>query len=159
MPRYDYKCRECGYETEHQHSFKETPEFQCPNCENSILVKFFTNLNFSVPNTRLKRAMNEKRVRELEIRQDLQENHMIEGVQPIGARSIEQVHKEVKASGSMVKEHMQRTIEENENKTRKKQKEWKIGANRRVEQRTIEARKKRAEEEAAKRKITVSKKK
>jgi hypothetical protein len=62
----------------------------------------------------------------------------------------------VKASGSAVKDQMQRTIETNEANTKKKQKDWQIGANSRVKERTLEKRERDAAADAAKRKITVN---
>lgn len=156
MPRYDYKCKQCGHQEEHTHSFKEDHEFLCMQCERSVMTRLIGTPGIAVKHTRLKQMLKDNHRKETEMRQDLRENHMVEKVAPVGAKNIAEVHREVKASGSLVRDSMQRTIEENETKKRKKQKEWQIGANKRVEKRTIEARKKRAEAEAAKRKITVS---
>jgi putative FmdB family regulatory protein len=159
MPRYDYKCKQCGYETEHQHSFKEEPEFKCPDCEDSVLVKFFTNLNFSIRNTTLKRRLKEQYEKETDMRQDLRENHLVEKVAPVAAQTIEQVHKEVKAAGSAVKDKMQQQIALGEEKSLRKRREWAKDANKRVKKRTLEKRERDAAEAAQKRKITVSTKK
>jgi hypothetical protein len=50
-------------------------------------------------------------------------------------------------------------MEQNRKKAKKKQKDWQIKANRRVEKRTIEAREKRAAEAQKKNKISITTKK
>lgn len=37
MPRYDYKCHECGHEYEEQHSMSEM-RTECPKCKQDALV-------------------------------------------------------------------------------------------------------------------------
>lgn len=159
MPRYDYKCKQCGHEVEKAHSFKVTPEFLCPECEGSVMVKIFKTLNFRVKNTLLVQRLKEQHKKEQHMKQELRENHLLENVTPVASGTVEQVYKEVKSSGGAVRETMQRTIEENEAKTRKKQKNWQIGANKRVKERTLEKRERDAAEAAKKRSITVSTKK
>ncbi|MGQ9569673.1 MAG: FmdB family zinc ribbon protein [Thermodesulfovibrionales bacterium] len=34
MPTYEYRCDECGYSFELNHSIKENPTVLCPNCRN-----------------------------------------------------------------------------------------------------------------------------
>ena len=159
MPRYDYKCKQCDHREEHEHSFKLTPEFICPTCEGEVLSRVIGCPGFAMKHSKEARRLRDKHVREQEMRQDLQENHMVEKIAPVGGSSITQVYNEVKASGGATKEQMQKTIEKNEAAKRIKQKEWQIGANKRVEKRTMFAREKRAEEAAAKRKISITTKK
>ena len=159
MPRYDYKCKQCGHVAEHTHSFKVNPEFVCPDCEDSVMSRMIGCPGISVKHNHVANKLRDQHRKEQEMRQDLRENHMIEKIAPIACSGIEQVYNEVKASGSATKEKMQKTIEQNEAATKLKQKQWQIGANKRVEKRTIESQERKAAEAAAKRKITVSTKK
>jgi putative FmdB family regulatory protein len=36
MPTYEYRCDECGYLFELNHSMKENPTVFCPNCKNQV---------------------------------------------------------------------------------------------------------------------------
>ena len=113
------------------------------------------SFSFSTKNTKIKTALKDGYIRNCEMRQDLRENHMVEEVSPIGG-SFRQVYKDIKESGSMVRDRMIEQKQKNEEKTAKKIKEWQIGANKRVERRTIEARKMREKEAASDRKINVN---
>lgn len=42
MPRYDYKCEECGQIVEAIHGMNETPDLQCVQCE-SELSRYYGN--------------------------------------------------------------------------------------------------------------------
>jgi len=160
MPRYDYKCKECGHEAEHEHSFKETPEFLCPDCEGSVMGKTFKKVSFKIKHTKLAAELKSRHFQDKEMRQELAEVHMVESISEINCPGgISQVYHEVKASGSATRDQIQKTIEKNEAISKAKNKEWQIGANGRVKERTIEARKMRAKEAAENRKITVQSKK
>jgi putative FmdB family regulatory protein len=159
MPRYNYKCKQCGHVAEHEHSFKETPEFLCLECEGSVMTKLIGAPGIAIKHGAIARRLRDQHVKEKDMRQDLLENHMVEKIAPVGAESIEQVYNEVKASGSMTKEKIQQTIEQNEAATSKKQKNWQIGANKRVKKRTLEKREKQAAEAAKKRAVSISTKK
>lgn len=158
MPNYDYRCGECLGVEQHFHSFREEPEIACKEC-GAKMGKIFTKVSFSVKSHRaLKQAMMDNSKKESEMRQELKEVHMVEQVSPIGAKNLAEVYREVKASGGSTKEQIQKTMEQNKKKMRAKQKEWQIGANRRVEKKTIESQNRKAAEEQAKRKITVTSK-
>jgi len=155
MPNYDYKCKECGHEAVMSHSFKVKPEFACPDCEN-LMVKVFKSINFSVRNNIVAQRIKDQYVRESDMRQDLRENHCVENLTPMASGTVEQAYREIKDSGNSVRDKMQEQIAQNETESRKKQKEWQIGANKRVKARTLEKRQREAEQAARKRKITLS---
>lgn len=46
MPRYDYKCPECGKIEEHIHSFNETPVYKCED-DNRIMKKIIGSVNIN----------------------------------------------------------------------------------------------------------------
>ena len=49
MPIYDYKCSNCGHQTEVIQKFSDRPKTLCPNCNKESLVKMI-----SAPSFRLK---------------------------------------------------------------------------------------------------------
>ena len=158
MPRYDYKCKQCGHVAEHTHSFKVSPEFLCTECEDSpAMSKMMGCPGIAVKNNHVAQRLRDSHFKESEMRQDLRENHMVEKIAQVACPGgIEQVYNEVKASGGATKEKMQKTIEQNEAATRVKQKQWQIGANKRVEKRTIEKTERKKAEAAKKRAISIT---
>jgi putative FmdB family regulatory protein len=49
MPIYDYKCSNCGHQTEVIQKFSDKPKTLCPNCNKESLIKMI-----SAPSFRLK---------------------------------------------------------------------------------------------------------
>jgi hypothetical protein len=94
--------------------------------------------------------------KDADIRKDLSVNYGVEKVVPIAMRGgIDGVYRDIKASGSQVKESMQREKEVGEKKKKAKQKDWMKGAMKRSPVRTREMLDRKAEKAAKDRSISL----
>ena len=130
----------------------ERPKVFCPDCQ-SPAKKLISAPGIVVHNTGAMRAFVDKAKTEGAARLDLRENYGVEKINPLGGNSFGDVYRDVKATGSKVRDDMQQTREENEKKTQKKQREWAIKANKRAPGRDKFVKDKRAKEAAKKRAI------
>lgn len=48
MPKYDYKCGECGHIQEVTHSIKEDPSVACTKCDSEHTKRYIGNANMRV---------------------------------------------------------------------------------------------------------------
>ena len=152
MPFYDYACTKCDKEFEVLHRIHEKPEVLCPACGKPA-KKMISACGIIIHHTGAMRATRDKIRTESEARADLLENYGVEKVTPVGNQSFAEVYRGIKEQGTSVRDRMQQTREENAAKAKKKQREWAVGANRRVAKKTIAAKEKKASEAAAKRAI------
>ena len=154
MPAYDYRCSECGIEFEVCHGMLEKPDVSCERCGASA-SKIPSACGIVVHDGGAS-AMRDSVVRQHEARQDLKENYGVEGVTPLGGETFDSVYRDIKGSGSMVKDKMQAERAVKEEQSRRKRREWAVKANKRVGKKTREAQEKKAKEAAAARAISVS---
>lgn len=155
MPNYEYRCAKCCVVHEFSHSINEAPIFQCPDCGRAM-SKMISRCNFSVHDTAARNRTTERIRKEHDMVTEMRDDFGIEKFTPLKGNTTETVYRDVKAAPGLVREKMAAEKEKNERKTKAKQREWAIKANRRVAERTAFANEKKAEEAAAKRAITVN---
>jgi len=153
MAFYDYRCSKCESEFEVTHGMMEKPRVKCPEC-GSKASKMPSACGIVVHGGCDK--MRDSIVRNTEAKQDLLENYGVEGVTPLAGNNFESTYKEIKESGSMVRDQMQKTVAVNEAKKKIERREWAIKANKRVGERTRKAAKMKAKEAAEKRAVKIS---
>lgn len=81
MPRYDYKCSDCGLDIEITHSYKDSVT-QCPECDSTSFNKVFSSPLKTVrqvtktkkTGTEVNRAIEESRQDLEQQREELQKN-------------------------------------------------------------------------------------
>ena len=154
MPRYDYACSKCGHEFEITHSMTEAPVVPCEDC-NGPTKKMISACGIVIRSSGARRRVTDHMRRANDSRQDLSENFGVENITPVGGSTLPEVYNDVKSRGSEVREKMQRKKEETENARVRKARDWKKTAEKRAPDRTKILLDKRAQERAAKRKITV----
>jgi hypothetical protein len=132
----------------------ERPRIHCPKC-NSVSKKMVSACGIIVHHTGFVRAVTDHRRTEADARQDLAENYGVEKVSPTGVQSFGEIYSGIKSQGSLVKDQMQAKKETEASRVKTKQRNWAVGARRRVEKKTIDAQKRRAKANAAKRAITL----
>ena len=152
MPNYDYGCTKCNHEFEVSHGMTEKPRIKCPECGSSA-KKLITGCGFIIHNTGAMNAARERAKSEAAMRADLRDNYGVEQISPVGGNSIADVHKDVRQQGSLVRDQMQQKREENERKTKAKQRDWAVKARKRAPMKAKIRDEKKAEEAAAKRAI------
>jgi hypothetical protein len=94
--------------------------------------------------------------REGEMRAELKHDYGIEKFAPIGRNTTADVYRDVKGSGTFVKDQMALETERNNERRDAKMKDWKAKAQRRASKRREEMRQRKEAEAAAKRRITVT---
>ena len=156
MPSYDYSCKECGNVFEITHGMNERPSLMCPRCRGKNIKRAF-----SVPNLGRGRTLARGRVedhgrRHDDMKTDLRENHGVENAVPLGRNTLSDVYGEVKANPSMVKERMQRSEAEAQQKRDAKRKAWTEKANQRLSRRNREVAERKAADAAKQRRITMT---
>ena len=156
MPIREFECGNCEYSFEFFQRTNENPKI-CPACEESgHLRKMVSACAFKSRDNRGESRARDEVTKGVEQRQDLKENHGIEGFSPVGKSSVQDVYDDVKSQGSFVKDKMQETQENNQKANKKKRRKWMEGALKRSPKRRVEMGEKRAAEAAAKRKITLT---
>jgi len=155
MPLRDYECEDCAWRFEFLQKKKEKPR-ECPACGHKNPKQLVSGFAMAVRHNTTASKFRDEMKKGEEIKQELKEDHGIEGISPMGGNTLQDVHDDVKAQGSFVKDKMQETQEKNEKKRREKRREWMKKALKRSPERRITGNEKRAEEAAKKRKITVS---
>jgi len=149
MPYYIYECKDCGLKVEISHGMFESPRLICENCESSNLVKAITSFGII---TKHNNSI-------VDMRQDLKENYGVHDMkisQNPGDNSFQRVYNDIKESGSFVKEKMIQKREENQKKTRERQKEWMKGAITRTPKKAKKIKERKAKEQASKRAIKLT---
>ena len=156
MPIREFVCGNCDYSFEFLQRKKESPR-KCPACEEvGYLQRVISACAFATRNNRMEAKVRDEVTRGVEIKQELKEDHGIEGFSPVGSNTVQDVYDDVKSQGSFVKDQMQETQERNQKANKKKRRKWMEGALKRSPKRRIEMKEKRAEESAEKRKITLT---
>ena len=158
MPLYEYECVDCEEVSEFLHGMDEKPTLACRECESTKLMRLMSASRSHIGHGRVEGLMRDRAKLNSEIKQDLAENHMVEGVSPVAASSLSQVHKEIKDSGSMVKDRMQETMERTAVKKKDERKDWMAKALPRAAKRRPEINKRKAEDAASKRRIVLTSK-
>jgi len=137
MPNYDFSCLACDTEFEAFRLLNSQDPVICPKCKSSKTKKQISCCHFIIHSSAIVRKITDSRKREREAKADLAENYGVENLSPLGrGNSMEKVYKEIKKQGTFVKDKMQQQTILSAAKTRKKQREWAIGANQRVEAKT-----------------------
>jgi len=153
MAFYDYRCGKCEEEFEVSHGMNDEPNIKCPKCKSKAkkmpsICGIVVHGGFS--------AMRDSVVRRSEAKQDLLENYGVENVTPLGGETFDSVYKDIKDSGTKVNDKMQKDKEIKAAQSKAKRREWGKKANKRVGERTRTAAKKKAQEAATKRAVSVS---
>jgi putative FmdB family regulatory protein len=156
MPNYVYACRECEFEFDVFHSILEKPTIPCPKCTSKKTFKTVSACGIVVHNTSRTRAVMDVMRREGDQRADLRQNYGVEKITPLkrGA-TVDDIYREVKAQGSLVRDNMQAQKEIDNAKRKAKQREWTKGALRRTPVRGKMMAEQRAKEAFAKRAVKV----
>lgn len=152
MPNYDYSCPSCELRFEVVHGMNDKPRISCPKCL-SPAIKEISLVGFVIHSNKARSRVLDHVKRTSEQRQDLTENFGVQNVAPVGRESFDQVYNDIKGRGSFVREQMHQKREENENARKKKSREWKQAALRRVPERSKVWKEKQAKENAAKQAI------
>lgn len=152
MPRYDYRCVECNAMQEVTHGINDLPSVLCPSCRKPMR-KLISRCTFSIHNTTANIRAGDNARREQDMRAEIREGFGIEKIRPLSGSTTADIYRDIKAAPGLVRERMAAEKEKNEKKTKAKQRDWAIKANRRVAERTRIANEKKAEEAAAKRTI------
>lgn len=137
MPTYSYLCKNCKHEQDVFHSMNEKPEINCPDC-NGLMTKAPCMFSIGHGESRLQRLQKDKVKRHSEMKEELYRDYGVEKIEPVQQRSFDDIYRDVKSSGGLVKEKFAATSEMNAKKTKEKQREWKRKAATRVEKRTQE---------------------
>jgi len=152
MPLYEYRCDDCGNVTEKLHAYNKKPEVICEYCKSSNTRRILSVCAFREgPTNSFRRAHDRAKV-ELDMRRDLKENHGIEGIRMVtnsAQKTFADTYRDIKKSGGSIREAMSAQREENQARTRKKQKEWMRKALPRCRERR-EARRQKQQKEAVK---------
>ena len=149
MPYYIYECQDCGLNTEVRHGMFDSPQLTCDRCKSHNLIKSITPCSIIT-----KRSSSV-----VDMRQDLKENYGVHDMkisQNPGEKGFEKVYNDIKESGSFVKERMIQKREENQKKTKEKQRQWMKGALARTPKKAKNMKEKKAKENAKKRAIKLS---
>lgn len=155
MPLYEYECSNCGNVITDLHGINDVPELKCDYCSCEKFTRLMSTCNFKMGRTEAQRRWLKKAKVQKDMKADLKENYGVEKIKPIANKSFEQIYDNVKQAGSSVKESMQQSREENQRRTKAKQKEWMKGALKRTPKRAKIMQQKRAEENYNKRKIDI----
>lgn len=155
MPRYDYFCDSCEFVFEVTHPMSEKPTLACPSCSSKRVHKMPSLCGIVVKSSARTQKIFDNVKREHEMRTDLKENFGVEKIAPLGGRSFRDVYEDIKGRGTAVKDEMQITAEQSAKKKKEKQREWTRKANKRATPRRIEMQRRRAADEAAKRRIVI----
>lgn len=155
MPLYDHRCPDCGFMDEVVHGMNEKPTYECPKC-GIHLKRVFNSFGVNLGGGGAKRRVEDHIKAELEMRQDLSENHGVEKFAPARGIGVKEVYRDVKASGSYVKDQMQAEAERANAKRKARQRDWMKGAQRRAPARSRETNERRAAEAAKNRAIRLS---
>ena len=153
-PFYDYCCKGCDTVFEVRHAISDKPIVVCPQCQSKDTRKVISACAIIVKNS-TNRRVKDHMSRSSDIMNDLKENYGIEKVAPLGGSTIEEVYKDVKATGGMVRDDMQRQKEETARVTTAKQREWTKAALKRAPKRQREMAQRKAAEESARRRINL----
>jgi len=157
MPMYEYVCEDCGVAYEVRRSMKDEPELKCGQCGSTNVHRVFSvPIVHSKGNRSIRIKMADKQRARNDMATELREDYGVHKVTPVNVKSYEQTYSDIKQRGSMVREKMAAQHETNQKQQKEKQKEWTRKALLRTPARAKEKRERKAREEAAKRRITVS---
>ena len=151
MARYDYKCPNCLHVCEISHGMTETPVVTCECGEK--MKKKISSCNVIVRNTLSTSSKQDSRRREVDMKMELKEEHGIHNFTPFGGATTADVLRDVKGSGTYVKDQMDFEHHRNEERRKAKLKEWTPKAQKRASKRRAEMKERKAAEAAKKRKI------
>ena len=112
MPTYDYRCKECGTTVSAIRGMNEKPDTVCPGC-GGVLSRVYTAFQVSVKRFTPKPGAVDQIKKQMDMRDELREDHMVHGVTPLQGQSLDSVYKDIVSSGSKVREQMEKTREEN----------------------------------------------
>jgi hypothetical protein len=132
---------------------KDSPVITC-SCGESM-SKLIRACNFSIGGGLAKERVLDQMKKEGDIRADLKVHHGIENFTPLGGNTIEDVYRDVKGNGSMVKDQFAEEKYRNEKKKNEKVKDWKQKAQKRASKRREEMRVRKESEAAQKRAISL----
>lgn len=153
MPFYSFECERCGHKFEVSHSMNETPEIKCPDCNSKNVCRDYSTCAIIVKSNHSEKFVRDHVKRQDEIKTELREDFGVHSFSPIRKCGLEDVYRDVKKSGTMIKDQMQETAELNASRVRKKQKEWRKEALKRTPARAKEKIERNAKESAKKNKI------
>jgi putative FmdB family regulatory protein len=111
MPTYDYKCKKCGESISIVKGINEKFESACPDCGGE-LNRVYTSFYFSIQKFAPKSAKIDSIKKNLDMREELKEKHMVHGVTPLRGQTVADVYREINKSGGKVREEMQRSSEQ-----------------------------------------------
>ncbi len=135
MPRYDFRCAKCGTVSEVNRPMCDCSAVACRKC-GAPMRRVYSVPNFTHGNTLVANTIGDRMQRDADITADLRVNHGIEKIVPVAAQSMDDVYRDVKASGGYVKERMAAEKEIADRKRRLKQREWMKKAMKRAPRRT-----------------------
>ena len=152
MPNYLYRCKACKSERDEFHRIADAPEFVCIECGTAMVkVPCLFGMAHGKTNDDGRRIDHAKR--RMDMKNDLEHNYGVEGVNPVGKNTFESVYSDVKKSGGLVREQMAESAEKNTATKAAKQREWKKGANIRAPKKSREIVERRKAEASADRAI------
>ena len=128
MPNYHYLCSECDYEFEIIHSMNATTP-DCPKC-NGKLERQIRACGIKIGTALRDQIIKNYTIKEKDMKNELREEYGVEQVGLTSAgrdekKGTEQILKDVKERGNMVKEQMQASDEKNKAMQDKKHKAYK----------------------------------
>lgn len=150
MPEYVYGCDVCDKSFEIFHSMSEKPTVKCPTCGSSKVYRDYSTCGIVIKSTHNERFVHDFMKRRESLKTELREEYGVHSAVPLQNVGIEDIYKEVKKTGSMIKDQMQASKAQSDEKLRKKHKAWRQEALKRTPQRAKEKKERRAREAAAK---------
>lgn len=120
MPTYNFKCNSCCRDFVAVLPVSKRDDASCPECSSKNVSRDYTGMNFSIARINVGGKGVDSIKRQMDMRDELRENHLVHGVSPLNGKSFEEIYKDIKKGGSKVKEQMQKTREDGERVTQEK---------------------------------------
>ena len=111
MPTYDYDCTKCNERVSITKGMNEKFDAVCPDCGGS-LKRVYSSISFSIQKFVPKSSKVDAIKKNLDMREELKEKHMVHGVTPLQGQTVADVYREINKSGGKIREEMQKSSEE-----------------------------------------------
>jgi hypothetical protein len=115
----------------------------------------YSSVHISPRETIARNVIQDNVSREADMRQELKEDYGVHKISPLRGASINDVYRDVKGSGGYVQDQMARRKAQQDAKRLEKQRNWRVGAEKRADKRGREAVERRQKEAAEKRAIRI----
>lgn len=154
MPVYDFSCPGCGTLIEVCRSMSSNDPVVCSGCGEQM-KRVYGVPNFKIGKTIVGMKAKEIVYRDSSLRSELKESQGVEKIFPAGMRGMDEIYRDVKASGTYVRDRMQQEKEVSDKKRRLKQKDWMGKAMKRAPARSKEMVERKAAQAAKDRSISL----